>query len=166
MKKRELSFGLDLGDLLRGLGGLLDTVQKVDEQGRSSINNRGQFGSNDPPKKKVACNFNVKIGELKDFNLHAFSNLQAGAGEFENKRTMEPVVNVFDEEDYILVISELPGIEENQIQIQIIDSCLKISAFGVQNYRGTIPLPCSVDEKTISYLYKKGVLEITVRKKT
>jgi len=150
MKIRDLAFGLDLENVLRGLGGLLDTVQKADEQGRSTINKIGQFDSTDPQKIKVACNFNMKIGKLKD----------------ENQRTMEPLVNVFDEEDYILVISELPGIEENQIQIKIIDSCLELCAFGVQKYQVTIPLPCTVDEKTIIYLYKKGILEITVLKKT
>lgn len=165
MKRRDLSFGLDFGDMLRGIRGLLDTVQNVDEQGRSTIHKIGQFSSSNPSKIKVACNFNVKIGELKDSNLHSFRNLQAGAGEFENKRIKEPIVKVFDEEDYIVVISELPGIEENQIQLQIIDSCLKLCASGVQNYQATIPLPCPVDEKTIIYLYEKGTLEITVRKK-
>ncbi|HWQ42966.1 MAG TPA: hypothetical protein VN456_13140 [Desulfosporosinus sp.] len=150
MKRGELSFGLNLGDLLRGLGGLLDTVQKGDEQS-STIHKREQLGSNNSAKLKVACSYNVKIGELKDA--------------FKNKRTLEPITNVFDEEDYIRVISELPDIEENQIQIQTGGSCLEFSAFGVQNYRATISLPCSVDEKTIIYQYKEGILEITIRKK-
>jgi HSP20 family molecular chaperone IbpA len=154
MKRKEVSFGLNLGDLLRGLGGILDTAQNVDGKGRSTVHKIGRFGSNNPSKIKLECNFNMKMGDL-----------QAGASKFENNRTMEPIVNVFEEEDYILVISELTGIEENQIQIRIIDSCLEIYAFGVQNYQATIPLPCSIDEKTIIYQYKKDTLEITIRKK-
>gem|GEM_PF-5867292 len=133
----------------------MDTTQNVEGKGRSTVHKIGRFDSNNPSKMKAVCKFNI----------HSLSDLQAGAIEFENNRTIEPVVNVLEEDNYIIVISELPGIEENQIQIQIIDSCLELCAFGVQKYQATISLPCLVDEKTILYQYKKDTLEITMRKR-
>ena len=31
----------------------------------------------------------------------------------------EPIVDVFDEEDHILVIAELPGVSEDKIKIEV-----------------------------------------------
>ncbi|MHB8126380.1 MAG: Hsp20/alpha crystallin family protein [Desulfitobacteriaceae bacterium] len=164
MKKKDLSVGFDLGNLLRGLGGLLETLQKVDNQGCHEINKIGQFGSSDPQKLKGVYDFKVRFGELNDSSIQPFGSLRTSTHKIEHGEIREPIPDMFDEGDHILVIFELPGIEENQLKMQIVDGYLQLRANGAQNYRVNIPLPCPVDEKTIIYLFKNSILEITLQK--
>jgi len=51
--------------------------------------------------------------------------------------TVEPVVDIFDERDCILVIAEVPGAEENSIRVELENHTLKLQAGGrYRAYRG------------------------------
>jgi len=166
VKNKNFSGGLDLSDLLKSLGGLLETLKKVDDHGSGEINKIGQFGSTDPKRLKGTYHFKVRIGELGDSSNQSFGRLRQGVSRVEYGESCEPIVDVFDEGDHIQVISELPGVEENQLQVQIVDGYLQLRASGARNYSVNIPLPCPVDEKTIISLVKNGIVEITLRKIT
>jgi len=165
MRKKDLSSDLGLGDLLRGLGDLLEVAQKLDSRGCNEINNTGVFGSADPSGLKGTYGFRVKVGGLDGPLFQPFGNLRTGEGKVECKDTWEPILDVFDEDDRILVVAELPGVEEDQLLLEITGGYLELKASGVRQYRKSIPLPCVVDEKNIISVSKNGIVEITLFKK-
>jgi len=79
-------------------------------------------------------------------------------------RGVEPVVDVFDEEDHLLIITELPGVERKDIKVNVDDDTLTIST-DVPDCRYTeVELPCVVESK-IKTTYKNGVLKIRLMKR-
>lgn len=72
----------------------------------------------------------------------------------------EPLIDIFDEDEYIRVIAEMPGVGEKDIKIELQKDVMKISG---GKYSKELKLPCSpknIDEKS----YRNGILEIKLRK--
>lgn len=79
-------------------------------------------------------------------------------------RPEEPAVDIFEEPDHLLVIAELPGVEEEDINLDLQGDKLTISANAPhRRYRKqvTLPYPPQGDLKTA---YKNGMLEIRLEK--
>ncbi len=76
----------------------------------------------------------------------------------------EPPADVFDEETHLKVIAELPGIEEEDIEIDLNGARLLISVdTPAHKYHKEIVLPCTPDGK-VERLYRNGILELTLWK--
>jgi HSP20 family protein len=76
----------------------------------------------------------------------------------------EVTTDTFDEGDYLMVIAELAGVDEENIQVEVRDDQLVLFAESAsRQYRKEIGLPCAVEGKP-SFIYKNGILRITIRK--
>jgi len=72
------------------------------------------------------------------------------------------MLDVFDEEDHLLIITELPGVEEDDITVKVKDDILTISTADNGYHRRT-PLFYAV-EGDIEMAYKNGILEVRLEK--
>jgi len=74
-------------------------------------------------------------------------------------------VDVFDEEDHILVIAELPGVSEDEIKIEVAGDILNITAFDKdRKYAKEILLPNKLKKEGMKSVYKNGILEVILPK--
>lgn len=73
---------------------------------------------------------------------------------------MSDGLDIFDEKDHLLVITELPGVKEEDINIDVKNDVLRIST---GKYLKRIPLFYAV-ENSVESTYKNGVLEIRLKK--
>ena len=72
-----------------------------------------------------------------------------------------PVVDVFEEDDHLLVMAELPGIAKEDVKIEIKEDVLLISAArGDRKYRKEVLLPRDVTRGKLQVSCKNGILEI------
>ncbi len=72
----------------------------------------------------------------------------------------EPIIDVFEEKDYISVIAELPGVPEKDIETRLTGNTLEISA---GKHSKSIELPSaagSIIEKT----YRHGILQLKIER--
>jgi HSP20 family molecular chaperone IbpA len=77
----------------------------------------------------------------------------------------EPIVDVFEEEDYLRVMAELPGVEENEISLNVEDNTLTISTdTSAKTYFKEVKLPTPVKKKAVEYTYRNGILEVKLMK--
>ena len=77
----------------------------------------------------------------------------------------EPIVDVFEEEDYLRVMAELPGVEENEINLKVEDNTLTISTdTSARTYYKKVELPTSVKKEVFESSYRNGILEVKLRK--
>jgi len=77
----------------------------------------------------------------------------------------EPIVDIFEEKDHIKVMAELPGIEKNEIKLDIEDGTLTISTdTPTRKYYKKVELPSPVKKDSIESSYRNGILEVTLRK--
>ena len=96
--------------------------------------------------------------------------------------TWTPVSDVVETEDSIIVTSEVPGLEQDRIEIKLADNVLTIAghrsvdrspdseqyhrverAYGPFERHFTVPV--SVDPERISASYREGVLTVTLPKR-
>ena len=163
-KKPGIDFGVGLGGIFEGIGNLVDSVSKIAEEGKGIVDEHGELkGLGD----KVQGVYGVTIrtmgsGESK---VEPFGNIKKTPKGPVVEEEREPIVDVFDEEDHVLVVVELPGIEEKNIKIEIEGDILNVSAEkGERKYRKEVLLPAKVESKPISSTDKNGLLEIRLKK--
>lgn len=76
----------------------------------------------------------------------------------------DPPVEVFDEKDYITVVAEMPGVEQNRITVELEKDNLTISADTPgREYRQRLKLPCEPTGE-LKKSYKNGILEVKIKK--
>ncbi|MFH1941755.1 MAG: Hsp20/alpha crystallin family protein [bacterium] len=80
-------------------------------------------------------------------------------------KVKEPYVNIFEETESVVVIADLPGVEEKEIELKAIGDILLIEATGEnpngkRKYSKELLLPFRIDPKKIDSSFKNGILEI------
>ena len=67
-----------------------------------------------------------------------------------------------EKEKTLQLVTEMPGIEKSDIQVNVIDGIVSISAeHGDRKYSTKIPLKYKVDENSAKAKYTNGILELT-----
>jgi HSP20 family protein len=108
----------------------------------------------------------VKIGLGGKPVIEPFGNIKATERGAVVAEVREPIVDVFDEGDSVLVVAELPGVEESDIHLEVRDDILNLMAEDQdRKYSKEVLLPSAVDADTMESTYKNGVLEIKLAKK-
>ncbi len=73
------------------------------------------------------------------------------------------LVDIIDDEEKLIIIVDLPGLEKNDIKLNLKSTSILISVHKRKIHK-RIALPCKVDKDNISASYKNGVLEIKLNK--
>jgi len=74
----------------------------------------------------------------------------------------EPLTDVFEDKDNVKIYMELPGVEKDDIQLNVTDGHAEVKA---KNFFKTIDLPTKdVEFDKVVANYKNGVLEVTIPK--
>lgn len=77
----------------------------------------------------------------------------------------QPIVDVFEEEDYVRVTAELPGVEESEINLKVEDTTLTISTgTSARTYYKEVKLPTPVKGEVAESSYRNGILEVKLVK--
>lgn len=166
----EIDFGvgkLGFGGLLKGIGNFIDLVSKMTEEGKEEVSRTGEFKIKGMPGReaKGVYGFTVKMGMGGTPTVEQFGNIRETAKGPVVEEVREPMVDVFDEEDKVLVIVELPGVEETNINLEVKGDILTISAEDKgRKYSKEVLLPSAVDVSTMKTSYKSGILEIVFPK--
>jgi len=75
----------------------------------------------------------------------------------------EPIVDIFEEKEAIIVIAELPGVPETDIEVKEIEDILQIKAGN--RFHKELKIPVEVDYDKMTKRYNNGVLEIRLPKR-
>lgn len=165
----EESFVGDLvSSLIPGFGKIVKTLEKTSPEFRqriaetdSEIKHRLETGWSD---KKPAINYGLSIRPLGAKPAKVATRVPPKKKVKEVKiesAEIEPVFDVFEEDDHISVIAEIPGANEEDIQIELEGNKLNISA-GM--YRKIIVLPSEV-ETIKERSFKNGVLQLKIKRR-
>jgi len=156
---------LNLGGVFKGIGNLLDLVSKMTEEGKEEYSRTGDIkGLGD--KAKGVYGFSVKVGLGGKPVIEEFGNIQATEDGTVVAEAREPLVDVLDEGDHLMVIAELPGVKEGDINLKVKEDVLELTAETKdRKYSKELLLPCLVDDSTMDSSYRNGILEIKLAKK-
>jgi len=155
-----------MGGILKNLGDLVEKLGELAESG-GELSRTGEIHGSGKELKGI-YGFTVKVGlGDKGPTLEPFGNIRrdVNSGRSEVQEIREPMVDVFEEDDHLLVLAELPGIGKEDLRIEVKDDVLTISAeHGDKKYRKEVLLPCNVKQEKMQISCNNGVLEIKCRK--
>jgi HSP20 family protein len=167
-KAVEVDFGMgkiSFSGLFQGIGNIIDLVSRLEEEGKEAGEHSGEFTS-PSGKVKAVYGLSVKTGLGGKPTVESFGNVRKTARGAVVEEEREPLVDIFDEKDHVLIIIELPGIEEEHIKTSVSGDILTLSAANRdRKYYKEVMLPEGVDSGTLKKKYKNGVLEIRIGKK-
>jgi HSP20 family protein len=152
------------------LSGISDFVEKLGELAEKGekLSRTGQFQWKGTEKDlKGVYGFSVKVGlGGEEVKVEPFGNIRRDekSGEAVVHEIREPVVDVFEEKDHTLVVAEMPGIGEKDIQLEVKEDLLTIYAErGNLKYRKEVLLPRSYRKERMLVSCNNGILEINCR---
>ncbi len=120
------------------------------------------------PGKSFVRGFNVHIGPDGKPRVQEFGNYsqKASNGETQWSEEREPLVDIIENRNNVAVTVEIPGVEKEDINLDVKDQKLEISVnHPDRKYHKTVDLPCNVKSKTTKATYKNGVLDLEIEKK-
>ena len=109
--------------------------------------------------------FSMSVGADGKPVIREFGNVEPSSKGPLLKEEREPLVDVMDEGREVVVVTELPGVEKDEIKLDATDRMLKISVeSSKRRYLKELDLGHLVDPKTARASYKNGVLEVRLLK--
>lgn len=162
-KRKKPGEGIGFGGVFKGLADLIEKLGDLAEKGEQ-LKKSGEFQQKD---LKGVYGFSVKVGlgekGEKGVKVEPFGNVRRDArtGETTVQEIREPIVDVFEEKDHILIVGELPGISTKDVRLEVQDDLLTIYAEKKdKKYRKEILLPRSYPKEKMEVSCNNGILEI------
>ncbi len=138
---------------------------KPEEIMREFMKNPAKFGIKGP----IMYGFNMGFGPDGKPVMDSFGNLEKEpiSGERKVRNTREPLVEVNEEPDQIILIAEMPGVNKDDIQLNATNRSITISTEKVvsgRSYFKEIDLPAAINQDYAKARYTNGILEVRLKK--
>jgi HSP20 family protein len=161
-----------VGGLFKGLEDLIHRIGEIAEKGEGLSKSFDADGttSTDKPFKAV-YGFSVKVGRGGDgMKVEPFGTVRKPAPTAQNQNhkeedeTREPLVDVFEEQDGLHIIAEMPGVAQPDIKLEISAQTLKLTAESRgRKYQKEIELPRAFSKENAVVSCNNGMVEIHLR---
>jgi HSP20 family protein len=169
-KKGEgVSFDFGLGGLFKGLTDLIETANRLAEKGEEIHKtveiDLGELGKIKGLKDLKAV-YGVSVRTMGDGrpSVSQFGNIRQTSKGPVVEPVREPMVDLFESPEEIQIIAEMPGVEQDDIRIQVQGDILTLSAeAGQRKYSKEVLLPRVVTAENMNWTFKNGVLEIRIK---
>ncbi|MBX0328508.1 Hsp20/alpha crystallin family protein [Oscillochloris sp. ZM17-4] len=163
-----LNLDLGLGGLFKNLGDLLDMASDLAAKAEAAggeIARSGEFELKGMGEKsRGVYGFSIRSGIGGAPRVERFGNIRKTDEGPVVADVREPLVDIFDEGAEIVVVAELPGASEAQVQVELTGDILAISTSGDRSYAKEILLSSEVVPGSLRQTYTNGILEIRLQK--
>lgn len=156
---------LSLGGLFKGVEKLIDLAAELKEAG-GEIRKEGEVDlSHLKEGMKGVFGFSIKTLVGGKPIVEPFGNIKKTPKGPIVREEREPMTDVFDEKEEVRVYAEMPGVNEEDIKVELKGDILEISAqSGERKYHKEILLQTKVNPATLTHRYRNGILEIRIQK--
>jgi len=156
---------LSLGGLFKGIEKLVDVAAELKEAG-GEIKKEGEIDlSHLKEGMKGVFGFSIKTAVGGKPIVEPFGNIKKTPKGPTVEEEREPITDLFDEKEEIRVYAEMPGVNQEDVKLDLKGDILDISAqTGDRKYHKEVLLPAKVKAETLTSSYKNGILEISVKK--
>lgn len=160
--------GSGIGFIAGGLGTLIDQlsslVEKSEHAGGKAVSQTREFAFGPGEEIRGVYGISVKtaLGE-KESKVEPFGNIHKDkeSGRIMVQEIREPLTDIFDEPEYVLVVAEVPGVTQEDVQLDLHGDVLALTAErGEAKYGKEILLPQSFEPGKMSFACRNGILEI------
>ena len=163
--KEDITIDLGFGGLFKGLGNFLDLVSEMTEEDKQEVTRKGEFRVKGLGEKaRGVYGFTIRTGIGGTPKVEPFGNIRSTEEGPVVAEVREPLVDVFDEGEEIVIVAELPGVSQEDIRVEAQDDIVSLETTGARKYAKEILLPESVDAPTLTKSYNNGILELRLKK--
>ncbi len=161
--------------ILSGVTDLLERLEKLAESG-AKVSRTGRFPVGGRPAdsggSQGAYGFSVKVGGLGGEGSESprvrpvnEEPRERPVGRQAAEEVREPLVDVFDEDDRVMIVAEMPGVEPNDLHVELSGRTLTLSAERPdRKYRKSIEVPEGTQRDRLSVSCKNGIIEVSAAK--
>lgn len=158
-----------VGGLLKGLEKFIDLAERAEKAGGELKRSGNIKGLGERKDIRGVYGFTVRTGLGQKTKVEPFGNIKKTKAGSLVVETREPIVDVFDEKDHVLIIAELPGVDEKSIKLDFRSKAEKNillleTSGGSQKYSKEILLPAQIDLESRDTSFKNGLLELKFNK--
>ena len=101
-------------------------------------------------------------------NLSAFNTTKSqNQQEPPQTEEREPLVDIMEEDEEIIVVAEIPGCDKENIELDATETTLTITACDEEDarkYKTTVDLPSKINPDHARARYRNGILEVKLEK--
>ena len=164
----DFDFGIgkiSLGGLFNGIEKLVDLAAELKKAG-GEIKKEGEIDlSHLKEGMKGVFGFSIRTAVGGKPIVEPFGNIKKTPKGPTVEEEREPITDIFDEKEEIRVYAEMPGVNQEDVKLDLKGDILDISAqTGNRKYHKEILLPAKVKAETLTSSYKNGILEISIKK--
>lgn len=164
-----------VGGIIPGLGSIVKTLASASPEFKKRIEERDteikkRLAEGGPRRPVVSFGYSVRTLVPSEEGGWEITSKKSAARRAAPEKpevitpkeeAREPLIDIFDEKENIIVIAEMPGVEEKEINIALEKDLLKISG---GKYSKELKLPC-MPEQIVEKTYKNGILEVKIKKR-
>src|SRR5213594_4716349 len=144
---------------------IFDEMNRMDRMMEGMMQKAFEMPRADDSAQPFVYGFSMSVGPDGKPVIREFGNVEPSARGPLVKEEREPLVDVMDNGKEVVVVTELPGVEKDEIKLESTDRALKISVDSAKRrYLKELELPHMVDPRTAKATYKNGVLEVRFAK--
>ena len=140
--------------------------REMEEIFRSAM--KSSFGG-EKYRKPFVYGFSVRVGPDGIPHVQQFGDTRFRKGpkySDEQGGEREPLTDIIEAEDHVAITLELPGVEKEDINMEIEEETLIIDVdTESRKYHKELKLPENLDSESIEATYKNGVLDIVIKRK-
>lgn len=153
-----------LGNISKGLPPEFQKLSPEDLQ-KELMKNKNKFGF------PFMYGFNINIGPDGKPRIDSFGNIKPKPYSRKQKvqvdSTREPLVEINEESDKLVIIAEMPGVTKNDVELKATTHSLTIStksdSLGIKYYK-EIELPAAINSDYAKARLQNGILEVKLKK--
>ena len=154
----------NVGGLLGGLGGLIEKLGELAEAGEELSRSGEIKDANGGVRGVYGINIKTGLGDQgqTELKVEPFGNVRRGSMDRpEGIDVREPLVDVHEEDDHVLVLIELPGVAKENVKLNVADGWLRLLAErGKTTYRKDVELPEGCSAEHMSWECSNGILQV------
>ncbi len=145
------------------------TIKDMDPDEIQDILKKSKFSFKGPFMFGFNMGFD-KNGKPKWNNFGNVKPQPEGEGEPEIQHERDPLVDIYEEGEDLVVVCEVPGVNKKNIELRASPTELEVVAGSKDNevhsrkYHKIIPLPIKIDENAAKARYNNGILEVRLKK--
>jgi len=148
-------------DMFNDFGGFRGVEEMMNEMMRKAFAGAGKI----EPGKPFVYGYSVRTGPDGTPIVEEFGNVKPGVKP-KVSDAREPLVDVVERDEDLVVIAELPGVSKSDIDLEISGKSLEIKVDTPnKKYHKSIELPCEVKDDATDATYNNGVLEVKLKRK-
>jgi HSP20 family protein len=155
-RKKKSPWFDDIYEELEKLGYLIDeTIQKASEDSSDKT----------PIRRNRVQGFSIKVGPDGKPKIYEFSSRQPQQFEDDLDDDPEPLVDIIEDDETMVVLAVLPGVTKDSIDLRVTETCLTVSVETDDfEWYNEFKLPTKVDPNSARASYKNGVLEVKMKR--